>query len=110
MKLPNGDQAVIHDEKLVGYCLSPDHPRGRHKARLFAAALGFTQANAGLLKQALLNAARDTGAIATRSSEFGDMHEIEFDCVGPRGIARVLSVWIIRPGDTVPILVTCYPH
>ncbi|WP_200235400.1 DUF6883 domain-containing protein [Thiohalocapsa halophila] len=42
MKLPNANQAVVDLEKLRGYCLNPAHPRGRHKARVFAAALGIT--------------------------------------------------------------------
>jgi hypothetical protein len=91
MKLPNGDGAVVDDQKLVGYCLSPAHPRGRHKARLFSAALGFSRANAGLLKRLLLAAARDFDATATRSSEFGDLYEIEFECRGPTGTARSLE-------------------
>ena len=43
--------------KLRSYCLNPRHPRGRHKARVFASALGITRENAGLLRQALLEAA-----------------------------------------------------
>lgn len=37
MKLPNGDRAVVDIVKLTDYCLSTTHPRGRHKARVFAA-------------------------------------------------------------------------
>ena len=44
MKLPNGDRAVIDIAKLRDYCLSPDHLRGRHKARVFAAAQGAAPA------------------------------------------------------------------
>lgn len=40
MKLPSGDQAVIDDDKLIGYCLNPEHPEGRHKARVFQSVLG----------------------------------------------------------------------
>lgn len=36
MKLPNADRAVVGLAKLRDYCLSPTHPRGRHKARVFA--------------------------------------------------------------------------
>ncbi|WP_367268233.1 DUF6883 domain-containing protein [uncultured Thiohalocapsa sp.] len=39
-RLPNADQAAVDLDKLRGYCLNPAHPRGRHKARVFAAALG----------------------------------------------------------------------
>ena len=41
MKLPNGDQAIIDERKLVDYCLSPDHDEGKHKAVLFRELLGM---------------------------------------------------------------------
>src|SRR5262249_39406349 len=41
-KLPNGERVRIPMEKLTDYCLNPDHPRGRDKARVFAALLGIT--------------------------------------------------------------------
>ena len=44
VKLPSGDPAVVSQEKLVGYLLSPFHPMGRHKARFFRQ-LGYTAAN-----------------------------------------------------------------
>ena len=57
MKLPNGDRAIVDLNKLTRYCLDTTHPRGRHKARVFRAALGLSLADAGLLRDALLNAA-----------------------------------------------------
>jgi hypothetical protein len=71
MKLPGGDNAVIELEKLVDYCLSAEHPRGKHKARVFATALGFTAENAEVLRQALLVAAATGDAQPTMSDEFG---------------------------------------
>jgi len=44
--MPGGDHAIIKRGKLTGYCLNPEHPRGKHKARVFATALGFTAENA----------------------------------------------------------------
>jgi len=41
MKMPDGDAAIVDRQKLTGYCLNPEHPRGKHKARVFAT-LGFT--------------------------------------------------------------------
>ncbi|MFM9965249.1 MAG: hypothetical protein ACKV2Q_29005 [Planctomycetaceae bacterium] len=32
--LPNGDNAVVEIEKLANYCLNPEHPRDRNKARV----------------------------------------------------------------------------
>ena len=39
--LPNADSAIVDEEKLRGYLLSPNHPVGRFKARFFFA-LGFS--------------------------------------------------------------------
>jgi hypothetical protein len=46
MKLQNGDRAIIPIGKLLGYCLNPNHPKGKHKARVFKSALGITADNA----------------------------------------------------------------
>ncbi len=35
MKLPNAENAVIDIKKLRDYCLNPNHPEGKHKARVF---------------------------------------------------------------------------
>jgi hypothetical protein len=40
--------------KLRDYCLSDQHPRGRHKARVFRARLGLTSHDVNLLRRALL--------------------------------------------------------
>ena len=63
MRLPNAERAVVDIEKLRDYCLSGEHPRGRHKARVFAAALGLTADHAEFLRDALLDAARTHDAV-----------------------------------------------
>jgi hypothetical protein len=45
-KLPNAERAVVEIEKLRDYSLNPGHDEGKHKARVFRAALGFTRADA----------------------------------------------------------------
>ena len=72
MVLPNGGRAVVDIAKLRDYCLSPDHPRGKHKARVFAAVLGLTADQTDVLRDALLVAAAmavssDARSIATMS-------------------------------------------
>ena len=54
MKLPGVERAVADIAKLRDYCLNPSHPRGRHKARMFAAVLGLEQADAEFLREELL--------------------------------------------------------
>ena len=54
--MPGGETAIVDREKLTGYCLNPEHPRGKRKARVFAT-LGFTAENADDLLVVLLTAA-----------------------------------------------------
>jgi hypothetical protein len=44
--LKNGRVAVIERAKFTSYALDPTHEDGRHKARVFKAALGFDATNA----------------------------------------------------------------
>jgi hypothetical protein len=67
MKLPNAGRAVADIEKLRDYSLNPDHAEGKHKARVFRSALGFTQADAGRLREMVLEAAR------TGEASFGEL-------------------------------------
>jgi len=71
MKLPNGERAEVVIAKLRDYCLNADHPRGQHKARVFAAALGLTADHAEQLRDALLDAACTQDAIATDQDQYG---------------------------------------
>ncbi len=57
MRLPNAELPIVDLHKLRGYCLNITHPRGRHKARVFAA-VGIVEADALKLQAALLSAAR----------------------------------------------------
>ncbi len=54
MKIPNADKAVVDIRKLREYCLSMDHPRGKHKARVFRTVLGLTANDAEELQKTLL--------------------------------------------------------
>lgn len=64
MKLPGGERAVL-GTKLEDYSLNPLHRDGRHKARVFAAALGITLVNRELLRNALLDAAATSDAVVS---------------------------------------------
>lgn len=60
MLLPNAERAIVDIRKLRDYCLNPAHDEGKHKARLFAAALGMTREDAEDLRNALLDAIKNT--------------------------------------------------
>ena len=95
-------------EKLVGYCLNPEHPRGKHKARVFATALGFTAENADELRAALLAAAAAADAQLAASDRFGDRYVLEFEIKGPRGKGILKSMWIVRHDEITPRLTSCF--
>lgn len=108
MKMPDSEHAVVDLAKLRDYCLSPEHPRGRHKARVFKAALGLTAANADDLRDALLFAARTQDAILGDQDEYGQRFLVEFIMSGPAGEAQVRTSWIVRTGESSPRLTSCY--
>jgi hypothetical protein len=107
MRMPRGDAAIVDLQKLTGYCLNPEHPRGKHKARVFAA-LGFTADNADELRTALLGAAATADAQLAEADQFGQRYVVEFEIRGPRSVGLVRSMWIVRRGETVPRLTSCY--
>lgn len=108
MRLPNAQHAVVDLEKLVDYCLDPEHERGKHKARVFAAACGIEAPHAELLRQALLDAAVQSEATPTASDSFGTRYVVEFTVQGPTGSASVRSLWIVRAEEDFPRLISCY--
>lgn len=71
MKLPQADRAVVEFRKLHDYCLNPEHPRGRHKARLFKSALGMTADDTLELQRLLLSAARTEDAVFLGADDYG---------------------------------------
>ena len=66
VRLPNARQARIPTDKLVRYALDANHERGRHKARVFASALGITAADWRYLHDAILGALLDATVRSTR--------------------------------------------
>jgi hypothetical protein len=108
MKLPHGDKAIIDQRKLTDYCLSPDHDDGKHKAQLFRDLLGLTREHAGILLDALKEAAVSGEAILGHADRYGQRYVVDFELVGPRGRITIRSAWIILPDETALRLVTCY--
>ena|SRR5579859_134358 len=108
MKLPNAERAIVADEKLRDYCLNPEHPRGRHKARVFAAKTGLTVLGVELLRTALLEAAYNGKAVATEKDQYGQRYTIDFMFRGVGGQARVRSCWMVRRNEDFPRLTSCY--
>jgi len=107
MKLPNGGSAIVDIRKLRGYCLDPEHPRGRNKARVFASA-GIRQANAEELRIALLAAACNAEARLGTANPYGQRYIVDFDLVRQDRTVRIRSARIVRIGEDLPRLTSCF--
>ena len=108
MKLPNVDRAVVEIEKLRDYCLSTNHLRRRHKARVFVTALGITANEAEELREAILSAITTEEAIPTERDEYGQRYVVDFSMKRQVKEAVVRSSWIVRRGEDHPSVASCY--
>ncbi len=109
MRLPESDKAIVDTEKLRDYLLSPSHAVGRFKAAFFAS-LGYSQANWRQFETDLRRQHLVRDAILHQETLHGRKYEIPGTMTGPAGKAReMVSIWIIRVGETVPRFVTAYP-
>ena len=109
MRLPNAENAIVDIRKLIEYCLNIDNPRGSHKARVFAAALGITVENAAELREKLLEVARTTEiAVLGEIDIYGQRYTVDFDLSTSIGTAPVRSGWIVLRGENIPRLTTCF--
>jgi len=105
MKLSDAGPLNIDIRKLEDYCLSPSHPRGRHKARVFARALG----NAGRCRVAARSMLRDGPAaevIDHDTDQFGERITADVAISRQGRTVVIRSVWMVR--DASVNLVTCW--
>src|SRR5215212_2892152 len=106
--MPQARDAVVPTEKLIAYALDPDHPRGRHKARVFAAALGIGKSDWQYLRDQILEAVVD-------AEVRGHAHHCAWRPLrvlvlvdGLNGATqRVAKIWLVA-GDRPPRLVSTW--
>src|SRR5205823_616103 len=108
MRVLGAELAVVDLAKLRDYCLNDEHPRGRHKARVFAAALGLRAEHAEELREALLMAVRTYEATATEGDAYGQRYQVDFGLDRGNRRATIRSSWIVRRGESFPRLTSCY--
>jgi hypothetical protein len=111
-RLPNGEEAILDIRKIEDYCLSPSHPRGRHKARVFREALGLQRSDGAWLRDILLEAARSSEASPIAIDDIDDPWGVYWRLdltVRRQGKSAVVrTIWIVRTGESEPRFVTCW--
>jgi hypothetical protein len=108
MFLPNAQNAFIDDRKLIDYCLSENHPIGKHKARVFMSALGFSLEHFQELKEGILNEILESEATQTEINQYGVLYVIDVNIKNPPKEAMVKTSWIVRKDEDFPRLTSCY--
>ena len=108
--IPNAAQARIDPRKLRDYALNREHSSGRYKAEYFAP-MGYTADNWQRLERDIREQLLIQPALPGRESPFGRKYVINAPLQGPQGELRyVTTVWIIRPSNEYPELVTIFPE
>lgn len=107
MKLPFLEQALIEQAKIADYLLSEENSDG--KAAFFYA-FGFTLQMWALLRDALLEHARQHEVVEVSETQHGTKFRIEGELTTPIGrMVSVRAIWIVDTGKDYPRLVTAYP-
>jgi hypothetical protein len=110
MMLPEYASAVVPEQKIVAYLLSFSHPDGQSKANFFSR-FGFRADQWQIFADALRQHAAAYEVATLDVTPFGTRYAIEGALMTPDGRnPSVRTVWFIATGDTIPRLVTAYPH
>lgn len=114
MKLPNAENAVIDIAKLRDYSLNPNHPVGKHKARVFLEKLGIARNDAERLREQILEAVLTGEATEGKPTAYGRRFVVDFQIRVDEQFKFVLShatirsAWIIRNDEDFPRLTSCF--
>ena len=109
MPIPHAERAEVDIRKLRDYCLNLDHAEGKHKARLFAGALGMSVDDAPALRNVLLEIVKSHDAQLRLRDEYGQRYTVDFLFEWRGKQAMIRSGWIIEHDSDTPRLTTCYP-
>jgi hypothetical protein len=107
-RLPNSERAILDISKLEDYCLDPEHPRGRHKARVFRESLGLTREDGFWLRRAILGAVGSSEAIDLAADQFGTRWRVDVPVSRHGKSVVVRTVWIMLSREDPPRFVTCW--
>jgi len=101
--------AIVPEEKLRDYVLSPTHPDGKAKAD-YLARIGYSQERWQQLEGDLRIQHLILEAKPGRVTPWGRKYEILGPLIGPNGgTAWVRTIWIVRHGESAARLITLIP-
>jgi filamentous hemagglutinin len=110
MKLRDfASQLYIGPKKLTAYALNVNHPKGRHKARVFQVMLGYTSENhEGLLRQ-IEASALDAEATIQKVDQYGQHLRVDLIVKGISDQEATVRIgWLVVPNSDTASLSTIY--
>lgn len=110
MALPNYQNSIVEDKKIIEYLLNLSHKIGASKANFFYK-FGFTLDNIELFRNSILNHAVNREIETFKEDEYGKIYTLvcSFETPDFRNPC-IKSVWIVNKGEECPRLVTAYPE
>ena len=106
--LKNAENAIIEPDKFTEYYFNPHSSRGKHKARAFESALGFSLDNYRELIKAIRRGIVIEPAYHVETTPYGVAWRVDLPINGPTGSAIVRTGWIYDRGSDVPRLTTAF--
>ena len=99
----------VDPAKLTAYALNRNHIKGKHKAIVFEAALGFTVNNYQALLRQIIEKALDETAVIQKTDQYGQHLRVDIPVQGTaEQEAIVRTGWRIAPQSETAVLSTLY--
>ena len=108
MKLPHHENAVIDLRKLEEYCLDSRHPRGKHKVKVFKAAIELTQDDAEEFEAEIRKRIQIENCHEGEVDQYGKRYFVDFSWERRGKRAQIRTTWIIKTNERFPRFTTCY--
>lgn len=99
----------ISPAKFILYALNENHPKGKHKARVFNATLGFTAVNYHSLLHQIETQALDAEAEVYKEDRYGRHLQVDLTVTGIMGQqATIRTGWLVAADSDTAFLSTLY--
>ena len=98
-------------DKLQGYLLNHEHPRGKEKAHVINQVLGYNVENWETFQKKLLTEVQKSPVTKTASTQFGERYTVPVILYGRNDrFLRLNTVWQIDTGGKAPHFITATPE
>lgn len=102
-------QLYIDPAKLITYALNKRHSKGKHKARVFEAVLGYSTEDYQHLLDQIKSQALEAEAIVQRVDQYGQHLQVDLRIKGLADQQAIVRTgWIVDPGSETASLSTLY--